>query len=358
MPVYKSKNATKDGRCWFFTVSFKDNDKYKQYKSKKFATRKEALASEREYLSKHSANVRDLTFNQIIDKYEEEQQTTNKLSSIRVKQPLLGFVRENLGSVYITELNSLQYERYLKKITDTDLSAVTKNKYIRIVKSLINFAFRRYGITNTVVNRYPALKEKDALGIDYFTLEEFNQFISAVDDRIFSALFSILFYCGLRIGEANALTWDDIDFEKNTISVNKSMMTKIILNGSYLVQPPKTKSSTRIIPMPVQVQKALNPIRHLTNRNKLLNRFIFALPETTITKRKNKYCDIANVKRIRLHDFRHSCASLLINHGANITLVSQYLGHSTISMTLDIYSHFYKSKMDELIDSLDGLGTL
>lgn len=78
-----------------------------------------------------------------------------------------------------------------------------------------------------------------------------------------------------------------------------------------------------------------------------------AIPETSIQNAKTKYVKLSGCKNIRIHDFRHSCASLLINSGANISLVSKYLGHSNIAMTLNIYTHFYKSDMEELIDTLN-----
>ena len=77
--------------------------------------------------------------------------------------------------------------------------------------------------------------------------------------------------------------------------------------------------------------------------------------ETTIQMRKNKYCKLADVKQIRIHDFRHSCASFLINNGASIVLVSKYLGHSKISVTLDTYTHLYKSELLEVSKMIDTL---
>lgn len=87
--------------------------------------------------------------------------------------------------------------------------------------------------------------------------------------------------------------------------------------------------------------------------------FVFGLmqpfKETTIHKYKNKYCDLANLKRIRVHDFRHSCASFLINQGASISLVSKYLGHANISITLNIYTHLYKNELDDITNKINNL---
>lgn len=82
---------------------------------------------------------------------------------------------------------------------------------------------------------------------------------------------------------------------------------------------------------------------------------IYPFPETTIQKKKNNYCKEANVKQIRIHDFRHSCASLLINQGASIALLSKYLGHGNITITLNTYTHLYKSELDNITNILNKL---
>ena len=89
------------------------------------------------------------------------------------------------------------------------------------------------------------------------------------------------------------------------------------------------------------------------------NWFIFGntrpFAETTIQNKKNLYCDEGVGRRIRVHDFRHSCASLLINKGATIALVSKYLGHANISITLNTYTHMYKNELENVTNILDKL---
>lgn len=75
----------------------------------------------------------------------------------------------------------------------------------------------------------------------------------------------------------------------------------------------------------------------------------------TLTNHKNVNCKLANVKQIRLHDFRHSCASLLVNKGANITVVAKYLGHTKIEETLNTYTHLFNSVLNEVVDLIDKL---
>ena len=74
-----------------------------------------------------------------------------------------------------------------------------------------------------------------------------------------------------------------------------------------------------------------------------------------LRRKKNKLAEKAGVKQIRIHDFRHSCASLLINNGANVTMVAKYLGHSKIDETLNTYSHVFQNKLDDIVNTLDNL---
>ena len=69
--------------------------------------------------------------------------------------------------------------------------------------------------------------------------------------------------------------------------------------------------------------------------------------------RKNNNCKLAGLKQIRLHDFRHSCASLLINKNSNVAVVAKYLGHSKIEETLNTYTHFFQSDLDKVVEILD-----
>ena len=79
------------------------------------------------------------------------------------------------------------------------------------------------------------------------------------------------------------------------------------------------------------------------------------MPITNLMIRKNNNCKLAGLKQIRLHDFRHSCASLFISKGANVAVVSKYLGHAKIEETLNTYTHFFKSDLDRIVEMLDNL---
>ena len=197
--------------------------------------------------------------------------------------------------------------------------------------------------------------------MSFYTPEEFQKFLSVENDVKYICAFQTLFYCGLRNGELRGLTWNDINFRKSCLSVNKNI-TKTpdpITGKPYTVSSPKTMSSYRTIPIPnflLEYYKDLyDDCSSYYNFND--NWYVFGnidpLPETTLRDRKTKNAFKAGVKDIRVHDFTHSCASLLIDSGANITLVAKYLGHSKIDETLNTYSHMYQNRLENIVQIIE-----
>ena len=196
----------------------------------------------------------------------------------------------------------------------------------------------------------------------FFTYDEFKKFISVEDEILFKTMYETLYYCGLRRGELRGLTWNDIDFENSYLSVNKNVVaTRGDENKSYMVTTPKTKSSVRNIPIPKVLLDDLKELYKVSSKHYGFNNSWYVFGDTEpitngkIRCRKNKNCKLAGVKQIRIHDFRHSCASLLINSGATINVVAKYLGHTKIDETLNTYSHLFKNQMNEIINIIDNL---
>lgn len=367
MPIYKTDTPTKDGRAYYFQVNYTDNNgDYKKYKSKKYSTKKECQKAEAAFLIEigKAGNGYSKTFNQILDEFEAEKEKTLKPTTFKRLVTMSDHIRKNLGTVKIEKMTKQQYELFRHYLDNTGFTPSYKNKINWHLKAALKYAYNKYDILNNIPNKYPPFSDPSApiKEMDFYTLDEFKRFISAVDDIRYRALFTTLFYMGLRIGEANALTWKDVDFEANEIRITKTVHTRQQdSKGNYLITTPKTKSSIRTLPMPKIVSNSLLELRDYYSAfpgfSALWACFggIKALPDSSISKAKSDYAKKAGIKEIRLHDFRHSCASLLINHGANITLVSKYLGHSDITMTLNTYSHFYKSKLEELVEEINKL---
>lgn len=183
--------------------------------------------------------------------------------------------------------------------------------------------------------------------INFITADEFNIFIEHESNIVYKCFFTILFYTGMRLGELWCLKWDDIDFERMEISINKAYNPK---NGAETV--PKTNKSNRKIKISKKVYETLTIMKQYKK-----DEYIFGVEKITGTtlrrKCSNNYKQVNSQKKLRVHDLRHSFASMCINNKVPIEIISEYLGHESISTTLDVYGHLYPNSQDVLVSSLD-----
>ena len=357
------KKQLKSGVKYCFTLRY--NDIYgntKQYTSKGYDTKKEAELEEAKFrikVKENKVSVSNITFNQIMVEYIEYQKSRIKVQTIRKITNQLR-VLDPLGSIKINNFNMQTWKQFQLYLEQKNYSIDYKNQIVGLLKRLIRYSNRFYNTSDSMIKYIESYKRVNEIKkeMQFFTCEEFQKFISVVDEKDYKLFYEFLYYLGLRQGECTALTWNDINFTKKEVSINKTLTTK--LKGQlYTVSSTKTKNSNRTLPIPLKLIKPLQDRKEEAKKKKYFKEewFVFGdeLPfrETTIQVKKNKYCKLANVKQIRIHDFRHSCASFLINKGASIVLVSKYLGHSKISITLDTYTHLYKNELLEVSNMID-----
>ncbi len=188
--------------------------------------------------------------------------------------------------------------------------------------------------------------------MQFWTKEEFNAFIEAVkDDPAVHAIFMTLYYTGIREGELLALTAEDIDLEKKTLSVNKNYQ---VVGDKELITSPKTPKSIRVVPIPDKLAECLDEYMGLCYGLKPTDR-IFPYKKEYLYRVLKKGCEKAGVKKIRVHDVRHSHASLLVELGFSPLLIAERLGHEKVQTTMDTYSHLYPNKQVEVVRQLDDL---
>ena len=230
--------------------------------------------------------------------------------------------------------------------------------FIRFV-NLIGFAVEFYGLPLNIVSKVGNFKNADQKReMAFWTDKEFSQFIAAVDNLVYKAFFATLYLTGARKGEAMALLWKDVDLQNNVIDICKSYTNKVI-GGGYKITSTKTAGSTRQVVIPDSLSKLLAELKDYYKQfaGFTVDCFMFGMTKPlsliNIDRKKKHYCELAGVKEIRTHDFRHSHASLLLNKEQNIMLVAQRLGHSDIKMTLNTYGHLFPNKQRELMNSLD-----
>ena len=365
MSVNKSKEPTKDGRSWYFKTYYTTlSGETKQYKSRKYALKKDAEEAQRLFLMNtyNNTEFNDITFKDLINNYCDFQKDKVKVSSYNNYHKNINHL-SLLFKIKIKDFTLSHFNNWKNYINSTDLSTTTKNNIYKFFKAVINYGkkyldldFNKIDLKMTNFSNPNELK-KEML---FWTYEEFNKFIGYEKELKYKAYFETLYYCGLRKGEANALTWKDINFNNHTLLVNKNLTLKI-KGEEYVILPPKTKNSIRTLPIPKVLE---NDLKMLYNEYKKYSNysddwFVYGgstpLKDTTITSRKHNHCLEANIKEIRIHDFRHSCASLLIRNGASISLVAKYLGHSKITTTLNTYTHMFQNEMNDIVNIIDNL---
>ena len=203
-------------------------------------------------------------------------------------------------------------------------------------------------------NPFPLVKpprdDSPVREVQFYTLDQWKKFISVVDDPTYHLFFSLLYYTGMRRGEAECLTPQDFDSNLNTIRINKTLTRKS--EEAWKVTTPKTKSSIRTVAIPESLAVELMVYMASNGRHP----FIWGeepLRGRTTDRRWKMYQDLAELPHIRLHDLRHSHASFLLSQGVSIVAVSHRLGHKSTQQTLDTYSHMMPSEEDQILRVLD-----
>lgn len=263
-----------------------------------------------------------------------------------------------------------KYREYLRNTiaqnSNEPLNPNTINKIMILLKKILDIGIKKGYYTNNPVKMLKKLPIAKAQ-LNYWSIEEFKEFLNLFEPEEYNyqLLFTCLFFTGMRLGEALALTWNDIDFTTQTIHITKSIY---ISKGISYISTTKTKAGMRRITIHKKLNDELKEWKK--TQYKLLDNFItgdknelqiFQNSPMVITKNATEkfYKKIlkreTNLKRIRIHDFRHSHASLLINQGEDYLVVKERLGHSSITTTIDTYSHLYPSKQKSLADKLNRL---
>lgn len=173
--------------------------------------------------------------------------------------------------------------------------------------------------------------------MDYWTLEEFNQFENAIIDKRTSWIaFKVLFWTGIRMGELLALTIEDVDFEDRTIRITKSLNR---MDGQDIITPPKTEHSIRTITMPDELAQDLKEYIGSIYRPKPKKRIFFEITKSYLEHEMKRGIQLSGVKRIHVHCLRHSHASMLVQMGFNPVEIANRLGHGKVTTTIETYCH-------------------
>ena len=364
----KENKITKDGRSWVFIQYSKGLDgKRHQYQSQAYMTEDEAIQAEKAYLNKYKdVEVNPhMTFKEAYTIYYDYQKDKIKDSTLKTYRDRIKYMGL-LDNVELVNLNWDLYQKWRAQMNKTNLCDRYKTDIQKFSKQVINFAEKQWDFNlRKFYNKLEPFKTPGALKkeMDFYEPEEFFKFISVVDDLRYKCFFELLYYCGLRRSEARGLQWKHIDFNNKTLTVSQQVLNPSNSNASteWYISSTKTEASNRTIPISTTL---LNDLAELKKTNERLSKFKqtwFVLGDDVpmATGRmyfyRDKYAEKAGIRRIRLHDFRHSCASALISGAAPITAVSNFLGHSETTETLETYTHMFKKDLANVPKFFDTL---
>lgn len=347
MPVYFDKKT----RTYFFTVRVTDNSgKVKQVKRRGFEKSKLAKVAEAEFILQSENEIENtdtMTFGEVADLYLEWYQKRRKESSYnKVKSVINNNILPKFKTKVISKIRNRDITKFHDWLLEQGYSAHHTKKIHTTLSAVFKFGIREEYIQYNPASAVGNLDVEDERLINYWTLEEFKQFIMEVDDQQFHAFFMTLYYSGMRKGEALALTWNDLDFNSNTVSITKTAYNRKITTT-------KTQSSRRTVILPSHTMRLLSQLKAAKKYYKpdyvVFGEFHDHMSTSTLDRYFEKYTNKAGIKKIRIHDFRHSHASYLINQNAIPSMIAQRLGHSDVGTTLNIYSHLYPSTEKEAV---------
>lgn len=376
MTVKKAKNGT-------WTIDISDGfhpvtKKRIRIIRKGFKTKKEALDVEQHIRVVELREKRfdflvtiDMLFN-ILE--EEYLQNNRKISYISTQKN--NYERHIKPYFKDTNLNKLSYEHIFefrehlktkskKQNSNATLSPNTVNKIMILLKKIFDTGVRKSLIDKNPVNNLRKLPISKPT-ISFWSVEEFKEFRKLItnDEISYDLFFTIAFFTGMRMGEILALNWYDVNLITSTIHVTK---TAYFINNVNHINSTKTRAGTRLITINKKLTEMLTDWKE--KQKDLLKEFtkdtesLQIIQSTPIAITKNmvdkKFKQILsrnnNLKKIRIHDLRHSHASLLINQGEDYLVVKERLGHASITTTIDTYSHLYPSKQKNLANKLDDI---
>ena len=352
MAVYKEPKTN----TWRVIYRYTDwNGERKQSQKRGFQTKREAQSWEREQLNKLGSDL-NMTFRSFVEHYEEDRRSRIKDSTWESKEHIIRtkllpyFGKLKMSS--ITPQQIVRWQNELINYRDKDgapYSPVYLKSIQNQISAIFNHAVRYYNLRENPCKKAGNMGKKKNREMAFWTKEEYLQFIDAMMDKPLSFYaFEMLYWCGIREGELLALTPADFDFERQTVTINKSYQR---ISGRDIITDPKTPKSNRTIKMPEFLCEEMQDyIKQLYRIDK--NDRLFEVTKSYLHHEMDRGAKAAGVKRIRIHDLRHSHISLLIEMGYSAVAIADRVGHESINITYN-YAHLFPSTQSDMADKLN-----
>jgi len=352
MPAYKDEKTGK----WYTAFYFTNWKGVKEKKMKRgFAKKVDALQWEREFLQQQTADL-DMSFGAFVELYSRDMKTRLRQNTWQTKENIIQTkLLPYFGNKRISEIGAkdvIQWQNEMMSLCGKDgkpFSATYLKTLHNQVSAIFNHAVRFYDLKSNPAAKAGSIGKKEAKDMLFWTKDEYLKFADAMMDKPLSFYaFEMLYWCGIRMGELLALTPADFDFTKSTVTISKSYQR---IDCKDIITEPKTPKSNRTIKMPdflcQEIQEYLKSIYGIKSGDRL-----FPITKSYLHHEMDRGSKVSGVKRIRVHDLRHSHVSHLIELGFSAVAIADRVGHESIDITYR-YAHMFPSKQTEIADKLD-----
>jgi integrase len=353
MPVYKDQKR----KTW--TVKFKYKDwrgKDKWLCKRGFVTKREALVWEANYKLEKTGDM-DMIFSDFVERYKKEIYPRIKISTSITKSNIIdALITPYFGDKKVVDINKadvIQWQNNLISYRNPRTKKPLSKSYLKTIhnqlSAIFNYAVKFFDLKENPAAKVGNMGSDKEIQLNFWTKEEYLKFAEVMMEKPFAYYcFETLYWTGMRSGEMLALTLDDIDFERATISISK---THHRIKGEDIITSPKTPKGNRKISIPeflleelkdyIEMIYNLNPTDRLFPTNKA---FLGNNIHAGATK--------AGVKQIRVHDLRHSHVSLLIDMGYSAVAIAERVGHESVDITYR-YAHMFPSVQKDMAEKLN-----
>ena len=351
MPAYKDKNGK-----WYVSVYYDNWTGKRDRKVKRgFSTRREALAWEREFLNQRSGDL-DMTFEAFFECYKADKKDRVRLNTWLMKTNVIEtkilpyFKDKKMKDIKATDI--IAWQNMLINYRDENGKPYSPT-YLKTIhnqiSAIFNHAVRYYELKSNPAAKAGNMGKEKTREMLFWTKPEYLAFSEAIMDKPLSYYaFEMLYWCGIREGELLALTVGDFDLEKGTVSITKSCQR---ISGKDVIGSPKTPKSNRVVQMPdfliTEIREYIDSIYGVCSETRL-----FPLSKYYLHREMTRGSEKSGVKRIRIHDLRHSHVSLLIEMGFSAVAIADRVGHESIDITYR-YAHLFPTTQADIANKLN-----
>lgn len=341
---------------WEVRTYYKDLTGARKQKTKRgFAKKSEALEWERNFKLKEDQSI-SMSFKSFVDIYLTDLEPRIKRNTFLTKKHIIEtkilpyFGKRKLDDIRTSDVIQWQNEIMKLKKDNGELFSPTYLKTIHNqLSAILNHAVNMYGLKDNVARKAGTMGKEENKEMEFWTQDEFQAFLECVADKPISYYaFEMLYWTGLREGELLALTPADIDFKNKKLHITKSYQ---YINGEDIITDPKTEKSRRDVVIPDFLVEELRQFIGMLYGYGRDDR-IFQITKSYLHHEMSRGAKAAGVKRIRIHDLRHSHISLLIRLGFSAVAIGNRVGHESQTITFH-YAHMFPTEQIEMADKLN-----